>query len=75
MAMRPWPALNDEHRWLVDAMEAQLADTDRSPEDLRRRAGELRQQAAGSDVKGIQDASLAMAERYEAAAAARLSAR
>lgn len=75
MAMRPWPALDEEHQWLVDGFEERLLEDDRSPEELRERASELRQQAAASDVKGMQDASLAMAERYEQAAAARVSAR
>lgn len=75
MAMRPWPALDDEDRWLADALERQLGEGDRSPDELRERARELRQQGADSDVKGTQDASLALAERYEAAAEARLSTR
>lgn len=75
MASRPWPAVNDEDRWLIDDFEQGLASDDRSAEQLRERAQELRQQAADSDEKGVQDASLAMAERYELAADARLSTR
>lgn len=75
MDPRPWPSVEDEDAWLIDAFEEQIARGDRSPDQLRQRARELRQQAADSDFKGMRDASLAMAERYEAAAAARLSAR
>lgn len=75
MAPRPWPSVDDEHVWLIDAVEEQIARGDRSPDQLRQRARELRQQAADSEMKGTQDASLAMAERYEAAAEARLSTR
>lgn len=74
MASRPWPRLEDEHEWLIDDFERRLAEDDRSPEELREVASELRQQAADSDIKGVHDASLAMAERYEQAAGARVSA-
>ena len=56
-------------------MEDWLRDTTQSPEHLRARAGELRTQAEQSDIKGVRDASLALAGRYEDAAAARLAAR
>lgn len=75
MAPRPWPPVEDENAWLIDAIEEQIARGDRTPDQLRQRARELREQAAGSDMKGTQNASLAMAERYEAAAEARLSPR
>ena len=75
MSLRPWPAVNDEDHWLIDGFEQRLAEDDRSPDELRERARELRDQAFATDVKGVQDASLAMAERYEAAAEAHLSAR
>lgn len=75
MTPRPWPTLNDEDQWLVDALERQITESDSTPDELRKRAGELRQQAADSDVNGTREASLALADRYEAAAASRLSTR
>ncbi|MBA3807078.1 MAG: hypothetical protein H0X28_01590 [Solirubrobacterales bacterium] len=74
MDVRPWPALQDEDRWLVDAMESRLRDSTQSVEKLRARAQLLRAEAEQSDVKGIRDATLALAERYEQAASVRLSA-
>jgi hypothetical protein len=74
MDVRPWPHLNDEDRWLADAMEQRLRDNTQSAEQLRTRARELRAEAERSDVKGIGDAALALAQRYEHAATARLSA-
>lgn len=73
MEPRPWPSLEEEDAWLIGAFEEQIARGDRSPDELRQRACELRQQASDSEFKGMQDASLAMADRYEAAAAARVS--
>ncbi len=71
MAARPWPALRDEDRWLAEAMERRLRDSTQSPEDMRARARELRAEAEQSDVRGIRDATLALADRYEQAAATR----
>lgn len=71
----PWPSLRDEDRWLIAAMEDHLRDSTQSPEQLQARARELRAQADQSDIKGVRDASLALAGRYEDAAAARLAAR
>ena len=71
----PWPSLHDEDRWLLAAMEDQLRDSTQSPEQLQARARELRAQAEQSDIKGVRDASLALAGHYEEAAAARLAAR
>jgi hypothetical protein len=71
----PWPSLHDEDRWLLAAMEDQLRDSTRSAEQLQARARELRAQAEQSDIKGVRDASLALAGHYEEAAAARLAAR
>jgi hypothetical protein len=74
MDVRPWPVLHDEDRWLTDAMERRLRDSTQSVDQLRARAQELRAEAEQSDVKGIGEAALALAERYEHAATARLSA-
>jgi hypothetical protein len=64
-----------EDRWLTEAMERQLRESTQSVQELRVRAGELRAQADQSELKGMRDAALALADRYEQAAAARLSAR
>ncbi len=77
MDVRPWPVLHEEDRWLTDAMERRLRDSTQSAEQLRARALDLHAEAEQSDVKdvkGIRDAALALAERYEQAATARLSA-
>jgi hypothetical protein len=44
-------------------------NTDQAPEELRARANELRAEAEATDIKGIRDAALALADRYEEAAA------
>jgi hypothetical protein len=75
MPARPWPTLRDEDRWLTGAMDERLRASERSPDEMRARARELREQAEQSDVKGVRDAALALAERYEEAAAARLGTR
>jgi hypothetical protein len=41
---------------------------------MRARACKLREQAEQSDIKGVRDAALALAERYEQAASVRLGA-
>jgi thiamine monophosphate synthase len=74
MDVRPWPPLLDEDRWLAELMDRRLRESTQSPEELVARARELRAQAEKSDVKGIVDASLALADRYEQASSARLSA-
>jgi len=50
-------------------MEDQLLESMRSPYELRSRASELSAEAKQSDINGIREASLALAEHYEAAAA------
>ncbi len=74
MDIRAWPELQDDDRWLTDAMERRLRDSTQSPEELRERARNLRAEAEQTDVKGIREATLTLAERYEHAAAVRLSA-
>jgi hypothetical protein len=74
MDVRPWPPLQDEDRWLAELMDRRLHESTQSAEDLRVRARELRTQAEQSQIKGERDAALALADRYEQAAAARLSA-
>jgi hypothetical protein len=74
MDVRPWPELPEEDHWLIDAMDRELRESTQSAEELRTRARELRVEAERSEVKGISDAALALADRYEQAATARLSA-
>ena len=71
MAARLWPDLDDKHRWALELMEERLAQTTQRPEALAERARELRAQAARTDIDGYRDAYLALADRYELAAAAR----
>jgi len=56
-------------------MGDRLLGSTRSPDELRSRASELRAEAKQTDIKGIREAMLALAERYDEAAAARLGAR
>jgi hypothetical protein len=56
-------------------MEGRLGESRQRPEDMRARARELRAEADRADVKGVREAKLALADRYEQAAEARRSAR
>ena len=71
----PWPDLHEEDRWLTAAKDEQLSNSTQSAAELRARAQELRAQAEHSDIQGVREASIALAERYEEAASARLPAR
>jgi hypothetical protein len=71
----PWPPLHEEDRWLIDLMEERLVKTHKTAEQLRARAQELRAEAAETDIHGYREAALALADRYEQAAAARAGAR
>jgi len=73
MAVHPWPDIPDEHRWSIELMEELLEQTEQPPRELSARAEELRDQAAQTDIEGYRDAALALADRYEQAAAARLA--
>jgi hypothetical protein len=76
VAISPWPEVDrDEDRWVIELMEELLEKTDQSPDELRARAAELRDEAQRTDIKGYRDAALALADRYEQAATARASAR
>lgn len=70
---RPWPVLPEEDRWAIELMEERLIDPWQTPEQLQTRAKELRAEAAQAEIKGIRDAALVLAERYEEAAARRLA--
>jgi hypothetical protein len=73
MAAHPWPDIPDEQRWSLELMEERLERTSQPPRELSARAEELRAQAAQTDIEGYRDAALALADRYEQAAAARLA--
>jgi hypothetical protein len=73
MDVQPWPELLEEDRWLAELMDRRLQETKQTPEELRARAHELRAEAEICEVKGMREAALALAERYEQAAATRLS--
>ena len=68
-----WPEIPDEQRWTLELMEERLERTQQTPEELSARAEELRAQAADTEIKGFRDAAMALADRYEAAAAARVA--
>jgi hypothetical protein len=68
-----WPDVPDEQRWSLELMEERLERTAQPPRALSARAEELRAQAAQTDVAGYRNAALALADRYEQAAAGRLA--
>ena len=74
-SMHPWPEVRDEDHWVVEEMEACLQDTQQSPAELRARASELRAEGERTDIKGIREAVMALAERYEHAADVRAATR
>ena len=74
-SMRPWPSVAEEDQWLIELMEERFEQTSKSPEQLQARAKELVAQAEAAHAGGHRDALLALADRYEAAAEARLSRR
>ena len=73
MNVQPWPELLEGDRWLAELMDHRLQETKQAPEELRARAHELRAEAETCEIKGMREAALALAERYEQAAVARLS--
>jgi hypothetical protein len=73
MAVRPWPDIPDDHRWSIDLMEELLEQTTQPARELSARAEELRARAEQTDIDGYRDAYLALADRYEQAASARLA--
>lgn len=71
MAVRPWPEFPEEMRWILDSYDELIADGNGTPAEKIERAAELRARAAGLGPVSGKDALLAIAERYEEAAAAR----
>ena len=75
-SLHPWPPLAEEDQWLIALMEERLADGFHTADKLRARAKELREEARTAEFEdGYLHAVLALADRYEAAAAARAGAR
>ena len=74
-SVRPWPNVAEEDQWVIELLEERFEKTPLSPEQMRDRAKELRTQAEGAPAGGDKDARLALADRYEEAAAKRLAAR
>lgn len=68
-SVRPWPDIPAEDRWAIELMEERLEKSWRTPDELLGRANELRAEAVATDIKGVRDAALALADRYEQAAA------
>lgn len=75
MSVRPWPSLRDEDRWLTEAIDGRVSESGMSPDEIRARAQELREQAAQSEVDGAREAALALADRYDREAATRAGTR
>jgi hypothetical protein len=74
MTSRPLAAVHDEYRQMRELMDELPADSSQSPEGMRARAAELREEAEACRIKGEREAALALADRYECAATSRLSA-
>ena len=74
-SFRPWPNVAEEDQWVIDLLEERFEKTPLSPEQVRARAKELRTQAERGAAGGDKDARLALADRYDEAAAKRLAAR
>ena len=55
----------DRHRWVIDALDEQLDETDLTRAELTARAQELRAEARDSVVDGYRDAAVSLADRYE----------
>jgi hypothetical protein len=68
-----WPDVPEDLKWTIEFMEERLERSSRSPRELSTRAEELRQLGAQTEIKGYRDAAVALADRYEEAAATRLA--
>jgi hypothetical protein len=65
--VRPWPETTSEGRWAIGVLEELLQSPDESPEELRERAHELRDEAERTEIPGHAEVALALADRYEQA--------
>jgi hypothetical protein len=74
--VKPWPeGLVDAHPEVVRLFEETFAQTTQTPEELRARARELREEAERTEVLGYREVAIALADRYEQAAASRVASR
>lgn len=67
--VKSWPGALDEHAEVLELFEETLTGTSQTSEELRARARELRERAERTDVLGHREAAVALADRYEHAAA------
>ena len=74
MAARLWPDLDDKHRWALELMEERLAQTTQRPEALVERAKGTSRPSGSDRHRRLSGWPLALADRYELAAARRKSA-
>lgn len=74
-SVRPWPKIGAEDQWVIELLEEQIENTPLSADELRARADELRADAEQGRAGGDRDAKLAIADRYEEAAAKQLARR
>jgi hypothetical protein len=72
-SIRPWPKVAGQDQWVIELMEERFEKTPLSPEQMRARAKELRAQAERGRAGGDKDARLALADRYDEAAAKQLA--
>lgn len=70
----PWPQVGDEGQWSIEGMERQMRESNRSPDEMRERARELRDQAEHCDIEAVRSTLLTLAGRWEEAADARVAA-
>jgi hypothetical protein len=74
-SVRPWPNFAEEDQWVIELLEERFEKAPLSPQQMRDRATELRAQAERGPSGGDKHARLALADRYEEAAAKRLARR
>lgn len=70
-SVETWPGVAPEGRWATELFDELMEETDRSPAELRARAGELRARAEATEIAGHRAAALLLAARYEGTASAR----
>lgn len=71
MKVRPWPPVGEQGRWILELMEELLANTSLSHAELSDQAATLREEARTTGLEAYREASLALADRYDVAAATR----
>ena len=73
-AVPPGLNLRDEDQWLVQGLDNTLEHPSFTPDNMRARAEELRAEAGRAEGSAARDTYLALAARYEHAAASRAAA-